>query len=103
MVGDLTRDAFAGDVDDAFEVRCGDASAIALELIEANEPWVSGDNEMFSLVFRGPSNAFLPQATYRFRHDAFGAFDLFIVPIGGDEAGYRYEAVFNRTREEREP
>jgi hypothetical protein len=49
----------------------------------------------FSLVFRGPLDPVLPQRIYRFENDALGAFDLFIVPIGPDEAGMRYQAVFS--------
>lgn len=52
----------------------------------------------FSLVFRGPAMPILPQRIYRVTHDAVGAFDLFLVPIGpdtrGDERGMRYEAIF---------
>lgn len=49
----------------------------------------------FSLVFRGPGDSPLPQGTYRFEHGGLGAFDLFIVPIGPDRVGLRYEAIFN--------
>jgi hypothetical protein len=30
------------------------------------------------------------------KHDSIGDFDLFLVPIGRDESGTFYEAVFNR-------
>lgn len=48
----------------------------------------------FSLVFRGPREPVLPQRIYRFEHAALGALEIFIVPIGPDEQGMRYEAVF---------
>ena len=48
----------------------------------------------FSLVFHGPATPILPQRTYRVEHGALGAFDLFLVPIGPDRTGMRYEAVF---------
>ena len=48
----------------------------------------------FALVFRGPAGDVLPQGTYHVEHDALGAFDLFLVPIGADADGVRYEAVF---------
>jgi len=50
----------------------------------------------FSLVFTGPLNAFLQQRTYLFEHKKLGGFQLFIVPIGQDQKGFRYEAIFNR-------
>jgi hypothetical protein len=30
------------------------------------------------------------------KHESIGDFDLFLVPIGRDESGTFYEAVFNR-------
>ncbi len=52
--------------------------------------------EPFSLVFVGPPEPRLEQRIYELEHDALGAFELFLVPIGFDPAGgLRYEAVFN--------
>jgi len=31
-------------------------------------------------------------------HEKLGTFDLFIVPLGPDSAGMRYEVIFNRMR-----
>jgi hypothetical protein len=55
------------------------------------------DCECFSVMFLGPAESVLPQATYRVE-DEGEAFDIFIVPVGRDERGVRYEAVFNRLR-----
>jgi hypothetical protein len=54
----------------------------------------SGRRQPFSIVFRGPGDVLLPQRTYRMEHAEIGSFDLFIVPIGPDEEGLRYEAIF---------
>lgn len=48
----------------------------------------------FALVFRGPVEPLLPQRIYRLAHDELADMDIFIVPIGRDESGVRYEAVF---------
>lgn len=48
----------------------------------------------FSLMFRGPRETPLPQATYRFTGTS-GAHDIFIVPVAADATGRLYEAVFN--------
>ena len=48
----------------------------------------------FSIVFRGPGDVLLPQRIYMIEHEEIGAFDLFLVPIGPDERGLRYEAIF---------
>ncbi|MBO9624513.1 MAG: hypothetical protein J7500_17530 [Sphingomonas sp.] len=47
----------------------------------------------FRLEFTGPADQILPQATYRLSADG-RAFDIFIVPIGRNEHGTRYEAIF---------
>jgi hypothetical protein len=54
----------------------------------------TGGRAPFSIVFRGPLDAVLPQCIYQLEHAAIGTFDLFLVPIGPDGEGMRYEAVF---------
>ena len=49
----------------------------------------------FCLVFRGPKEKGLEQGTYKVEHAKAGSFDIFLVPIGPDEKGLCYEAVFN--------
>jgi hypothetical protein len=53
-----------------------------------------GQRTPFSLVFRGAPNAVLAQAIYRLEHAALGSFEPFLVTIGPDALGMRYEAVF---------
>ncbi len=48
----------------------------------------------FAVVLRGPHAPVLPQRTYQLSHPALGTFALFLVPIGPDAEGMRYEAVF---------
>jgi hypothetical protein len=68
---------------------------VALELSAvkriANSPRDGGG---FSLLFKGPREMLLPQATYRFVGSEL-AHDIFIVPVSQDATGYAYEAVFN--------
>ena len=49
----------------------------------------------FSLVFRAPPTCRLPQAMYALRHEELGEIHFFLVPIGSDEEGVFFEAVFN--------
>jgi hypothetical protein len=93
-----TRDSFAPLLNSQFQLERS-SDLIDMELTEVSELRVSRGHEAFSLVFRGPRDMFLPQATYRFNHSALGAIDLFIVPIGQDEHGLYYEAIFNRLRD----
>jgi hypothetical protein len=37
----------------------------------------------------------LTQHIYRLQHDELGDINIFIVPVGRDERGTRYEAVFS--------
>jgi hypothetical protein len=49
----------------------------------------------FSVIFRGPRMPVLPQRIYTMEHGQLGVFSLFLVPIGPDQHGMCYEAVFN--------
>lgn len=51
--------------------------------------------ERFSVVFLGSPEFLLPQNTYRLVHPEMGEFDIFLVAIGKETDGYRYEAVYN--------
>ena len=48
----------------------------------------------FALYFHGPRTPWARQATYRLEHEVLGALEIFLVPLGPDEHGMRYEAVF---------
>jgi hypothetical protein len=49
----------------------------------------------FSVVFRGPRQPVVEQATHRIEVDGAPAMELFLVPLGPDGEGMLYEAVFN--------
>jgi hypothetical protein len=87
-------ETFSGHLGDSFRVYLDDASPLDIELISATELGESSGRP-FSIVFRGPKDSPLPQRIYRMEHEEIGAFDLFVVPIGPDEEGLRYEAIFN--------
>jgi hypothetical protein len=101
MLEDFAIDTFSGRIGERFRISAPGSAVVEAELTEATAagaaepPRVVGDRRLpFSVVFRGPLEPILPQRIYRFEHDALGAFDLFIVPIGPDEGGMQYEAVF---------
>ena len=96
----LTYDTFSPYVGNAFEAHLG-ADRVQLVLVEATESEYDGGTgpdgkvrKQFRLEFRGAASAALEQATYVFTHPQVGEFPLFIVPIGADVEGMRYEAVF---------
>ena len=67
---------------------------VLVEVTEAAEPWRDGGRTPFAIVFRGPLGPVLPQRIYTMDNPHLGSFDLFLVPLGPDEEGMRYEAVF---------
>lgn len=77
----------------------GDGGARDLELVEVIEhPSERTHPEAptsFSVEFRGAPDEVLPQSTYRLHHETMGDLDLFLVPVGPDGVGMRYESLFN--------
>lgn len=102
MSTELELDTFAGRTGERFALPSGDGEPVELELTEAaavGELSVKQARELgkrvpFSLVFRGPAELDLPQATYALRHSELGELALFLVPIARDEGGSLFEAVF---------
>lgn len=82
---------FAGRIGEQFNIAVDDTTTLPARLTSATP----GPGTSFSLVFTGPPEPVLPQRIYRFDHDQLDALVIFIVPIGRDDTGVRYEAVFN--------
>ena len=97
MAANLTEKEFSQHVGTNFALEVEQVGVLTLAEVKAYMPKENEQSgmERFSLYFDGPGNAMLPQAIYRMRHEAMGEFDIFLVPIRGDEKGFRYEAVFN--------
>jgi len=95
----LTMDAFSKWLKTRFRVLLTPADAVELELVEVMSPPLSARNpgfESFSVIFAGPAEPLLPQRIYTFDNAGIGQFDLFIVPIGREAGGIRYQAAFTR-------
>jgi uncharacterized protein DUF6916 len=97
----LTHGQFVDRVSETFEVRGDSVAAVTLTLAEtsvSDAPGGTGpdgtERRQFSLLFRGPADPILPQRTHRLEHADLGALDIFLVPLGPDSEGMRYEAVF---------
>ena len=99
----LTERGFSQHIGTNFHVKSADREC-ELELIEVkgyvSQQVEQGGMERFSVFFVGPHDPFLPQQVYRLEHESMGEFELFLVPIAGDEKSYRYEAVFNYFKSE---
>jgi hypothetical protein len=99
MEASLTHEAFSRQAGTKFRVQVDENTVVDLELTDISELKLYPRQEEFSILFRGPSDAFLDQGARLLTHDKMGQFELFIVPIRQDEKGFYYEAVFNRIRD----
>lgn len=98
LTKDLTKEIFSESLSTKFRLEAEPSKPIELELIQLTEGVSTPANEQFSLIFRGPLDYFLVQRIYHMEHDKMGEIDLFLVPVGKEQDGFHYEAVFNRVR-----
>ena len=94
----LVYEDFADKLGQDFALREADVPDMALRLSEAvllKVPGLPGVRPPFTLVFVADDARVLPQKIYRLEHAALGALDIFLVPVGKDNSGVSYEAVFN--------
>lgn len=87
----LTLEDFTPAVGDPFVIRFTDGE-VTLTLAEAKPlgSETGKERDPFALLFHGPEQPRLPQATYALEHPRLGAQELFIVPVAPDQ----YEAIF---------
>ena len=104
MSVELASATFAGRIGDTFEVAAGGAEPFEVVLSECEEAQHGSRAEMqeqfgrvpFSLVFHAAArDRYWPQQTFTLRHADLGEFELFMVPLGPDERGMRYQAVIS--------
>ena len=101
MAVSLTEEEFSKHVNTIFRLNL-DEGAVDLELVQVkgymSKPDEADGMERFSVYFKGPKLR-LPQSTYTLSNEGMGTIDIFLVPIGVDGDGFRYEAVFNYFKE----
>ena len=95
----LVYEDFADKVGQVFAMTFDDAPAIALTLTDAEllhtRQSPQGERPPYSLIFLTEDERILPQKLYRLEHEALGEITIFLVPVGKDARGVRYQAVFN--------
>ena len=96
MTEDLTREGLVENLNSKFSMLLPTAEAIELELVNVIEHVSAPGQEQFSAIFRGPLNAPQAQGIYQLEHAQLGTFGIFLVPVGRDQKGIEYEALFNR-------
>ena len=92
----LNAKVFSQQLHTKFKVHVDSRGPLELELAEVNERQTAPRIELFSLIFRGPAVPRLMQQTHRLEHGELGTFDIFLTPVGLDDKGTLYEAVFHR-------
>lgn len=97
MLEPFTAAMFAPHIGETFRLIASESEWLDLTLStveERDQITPTPERKPFTLLFHGPHSPIAPQRTYRFAHATIGEFDLFIVPVGPDQAVQRYEAVF---------
>lgn len=95
----LTLAGFAPLVGTTFSLALAAPWDLRLELAEAvalssQTSFAGALRTPFRLIFRGPTQPVHPQATLPLDHPQLGRLEIFLVPIGPDAVGMRYEAIF---------
>ncbi len=91
---DLSWDDFRDSVGAVYSVETP-AGPLAVRLDVAQPLASSGrDGGSFRLELVGPADPILPQAIYPFSCEGVDPFEIFMVPVGRDAEGTRYEAIF---------
>jgi hypothetical protein len=96
--GLMVLEDFKDHVGSVFTATYPDIAPIPLTLDQAAPLTNYGQNakrEPFSLMFIGPGDVMLLQRMHRLKHDKMGELEIFLVPVGKNERGYLYQAVFN--------
>ena len=102
MLESLTEASFAPHQGTTFRLYPVADTLVEMRLIEvtglpgrALPAGIAPLRDPFSLIFRGPLDPSLPQRIYPMEHEQMGTLELFLVPIGPDAEGMRYQAIFN--------
>ncbi len=91
------KDSFEASKNDVFDITFDDKNTLACRIEEintSNAPMVDDSSPQFSVIFSKPSPEIYEQGVYLVSHPKLGEFDIFLVPVFGDDEGVHYEAIF---------
>ncbi|WP_163409450.1 DUF6916 family protein [Flavobacterium ajazii] len=94
----LTFNDFNTLLNTVFTIRISDEVQLDAELIELTKlnNYSPLERSPFSIVFRtNQKNEYYEQGIFTIVHPEKGDLELFMTPLGFDNAGMRYEAVFS--------
>jgi hypothetical protein len=100
---ELVSATFSGHVGERFEIAPGDGPPFEATLTSCTETphgvpeeWQRAVGRVpFALLFHGDPPAPVRQQICTLGHHELGRFELFLVPLGPDERGMRFEAVIS--------
>lgn len=98
MLDKLTLDDFSKCLHQKFLIDVVEQEPLETELVEVLGLTPPDDDpdrrQPFSLIFRGPADAQLQQATFKVSNETLGDLELFLVTLGPDkDGGMRHECV----------
>jgi hypothetical protein len=93
MTEELSLNDFAAHIHSRFQVAHLDGYELELTAITNSS---NAQLEQFSLIFTGTASPWLQQGIYPLVHPRLRECELFLVPLGPDATGMRYEAAFSR-------
>ena len=92
----VTSTDFRAHLGEEFRIHYGGEQPLAVRLSEVTDlranPGIA--RAPFSLLLHGSKEGWLRQGLYAIEHPRMGRAELFIVPLGNDAQGMRYEIIF---------
>lgn len=95
----LSKGDFDPHLGETFSIALDSGEALELKLVETrsltSDTVESSARQPFGLTFQGgPPDKYLPQRIYDLVHPEMGTLSVFLVPLGPDGDGMRYEVIF---------
>lgn len=100
MLEQLKAEDFSRSLHSKFKIYLTDETAVEAELVEVYELPTKENLQSFSIIFQFPPDSPREQRIFRVEHPEMPAIELFLVPVGQNEQGIRFEAIFNRIIEQ---
>ena len=97
MLDTLTIDTFQARLGERFDVIVDERQMMVTRLTRIfswGEDVAERPRQPFSIVLHALPEAIIPQRIYEVQNAALGSFEIFLTPIGPDQYGMQYEAVF---------
>lgn len=96
MLETLTKEHWSLYIGDLFRLENAKSEVVDLTLdkVSGFGQRQGAVREAYSLLFTGPMNPVFQQGIFTINHRGMGTLDIFLVPIGPDSKGMRYEAIF---------